>query len=144
MPEEFLHDERDMSRQMQECMDACRECQKWCVALETSSGLDSTTIQTTKDCSEMCETCSNFVMRESRFSADICKLCAEVCRACAAACDKTSQGSIAKECAAACRGCMETCPSVGSPVHALRSCAGRFSVRVRQNNANHEALTALR
>lgn len=50
------------------------------------------TIQTAKHCAEMCQTCSSFVIGESRFAADICKLCAEVCKACAVACDKISGG----------------------------------------------------
>lgn len=76
------------------------------------------TIQTAKHCAEMCQTCSSFVIGESRFAADICKLCAEVCKACAIACDKISGGSIAKECAAACRRCAEACVNAGAPVHA--------------------------
>ena len=111
-----------ISREMQQCIEACIECQKCCVALETnclkSGGADSRTIQTAKDCAEMCQMCSNFVMRESHFAVDICKLCSEVCKDCAAACDKTSRGSIAKECAVACRRCAETCMNVSSPVHA--------------------------
>jgi hypothetical protein len=107
-----------MSKEVQQCIEACRECQKSCVALETSGGVDSKTIQTAKDCAEICQTCSTFVMRDSQFAASIRKLCAEVCKACAAACDKTSRGSIGKECAAACRRCAETCVNAGSPVHA--------------------------
>ena len=106
-----------MSSEMQQCIEACRECQKSCAALETSGGIDSKTIQSAKDCAEICQTCSSFVLRESRFAAEIRKFCAEVCKSCAAACDKNSHGSIAKECAAACRRCAEACVNVGSPVH---------------------------
>jgi hypothetical protein len=107
-----------ISKQVQECIEACKECQKCCAALERSGGVDSRTIQTAKDCAEICQTCSNFVMRESQYAADIRKLCAELCKACATACDKASQGSIAKECGKACRRCAEMCVSLGSPVHA--------------------------
>jgi hypothetical protein len=106
-----------ISKETQQCIDACRECQKCCVALETSGGVDARTIQTAKDCAEMCQMCSNFEMRESHFAANIRKLCAEVCQNCAAACDKMSKGSIAKECAVACRHCANACLNVGSPVH---------------------------
>lgn len=107
-----------ISKEVQECIDACRDCQKCCVALETSGGVDARTIQTAKDCAEICQTCSNFVLRDSRYAADIRKLCAEVCKACASACDKVSRGSIGKECAAACQRCAQACVSVGQPVHA--------------------------
>jgi hypothetical protein len=107
-----------ISKQVQECIEACKDCQKCCVALERSGGVDSRTIQMAKDCAEICQTCSNFVMRESQYAAHVRKLCAELCKACATACDKASQGSIAKECATACRRCAEMCVSLGSPVHA--------------------------
>ena len=107
-----------ISREMQECIEACRECQKCCAALERSGGVDSKTIQTAKNCGEICQTCTSFVTGESRFTAEICNLCAQVCKACAAACDKISAGSIAKECAIACRRCAETCRNVNSPVQA--------------------------
>jgi hypothetical protein len=107
-----------MSKEVQQCIEACKESQRCCVALERSGGVDSKTIQTAKDCAEICQTCSNFVMRGSYYATAIRKLCAEVCKACAGACDKASQGSIAKECATACRQCAEACVNVGSPVHA--------------------------
>lgn len=107
-----------MSKEVQQCIEACKECQRCCVALERSGGVDSRTIQTAKDCAEICQTCSNFVGRESYYATAIRKLCAEVCKACAAACDKASQGSIAKECSTACRQCAEACVKLGSPVHA--------------------------
>jgi hypothetical protein len=107
-----------MSKEVQQCIEAWKESQRCCVALERSGGVDSKTIQTAKDCAEICQTCSNFVMRGSYYATAIRKLCAEVCKACAGACDKASQGSIAKECAAACRQCAEACVNVGSPVHA--------------------------
>jgi hypothetical protein len=117
MPEGIIMTTQTISKEMQQCIDACKECQKCCVALETSGGVDSRTIQTAKDCAEICQTCSNFIMRESHFATDIRKLCAEMCKKCAAACDKMSRGSIGNQCAAACRRCAETCLSVGSPVH---------------------------
>ena len=107
-----------ISKEVQQCIDACKECQKCCVALERSGGVDAGTIQTAKDCAEICQTCSNFVTRDSHYAADIRKLCAQVCKACAAACDKASQGSIAKQCSEACRRCAETCVNVSQPVHA--------------------------
>lgn len=106
-----------MSKEMQQCIEACRDCQKCCVALETSGGVDSRTLQTAKDCAEMCQVCSNFVMRESHLATEIRKLCAAACENCATACDKMSRSSIAKECAAACRRCAQACVNVGSPIH---------------------------
>jgi hypothetical protein len=116
--ENIIMTTQTMSKEAQQCIEGCKECQKCCVALEKSGGVDSETIQTAKDCAELCQTCSNFVLRESQFAAAVCKLCAEVCQSCAAVCERTSRGSIAKDCAAACRRCAETCASVGSPVHA--------------------------
>jgi hypothetical protein len=107
-----------ISKEVQQCIEACRECQRCCVALETSGGVDSKTIKTAKDCAEICQTCANFVMRDSQFAAGIRKLCAEACKACAAACEKASRGSIAQECGAACRRCAEACVNAGQPVHA--------------------------
>ena len=106
-----------ISREVQQCIEACRECQKCCVALETSGGVDSKTILAAKDCAEMCQTCSNFVVRDSHFAGHIRKVCAEICKNCAAACDKMSRSSIAKDCAAACRRCAEACVNAGTPVH---------------------------
>jgi hypothetical protein len=108
-----------ISREIQQCVEACRECKKCCAALATSGGLDSRTIGMVKDCAEICKTCSNLVLRESHFSANISKLCAKACKDCAAACEKASQSGIAQDCAAACRHCAEAClNTVDSRVHA--------------------------
>jgi hypothetical protein len=108
-----------ISKEIQQCVEACRECKNYCAALATSGGLDSRTIVMMKDCAEMCLTCSNLVLRESHFAAKIRKLCAEACNDCAAACEKASQGKIAQDCAAACRHCADACLNrVDSPVHA--------------------------
>jgi hypothetical protein len=106
-----------MSKEVQQCVEACRECQKCCVALETSGGVDSKTIQTAKDCAEMCQMCSNFAIRDSQFSSDMRRLCAEICNNCAVACEKMSRSSIAKDCAAACRRCADACVNAGAPVY---------------------------
>jgi hypothetical protein len=102
------------------CIAGCKECEKFCLALEKSGGLDSITIQTAKDCAEICRTCSHFVTRESHFAADFRTLCAKVCKQCAVAFEKIPRDTIARECAAACRRCAEACVIVGSPVYALR------------------------
>jgi hypothetical protein len=107
-----------VSREIQQCIAACKECEKFCLAVGKSGGLDSNTIERAKDCAEMCRSCSHFVTRDSHFAADFRKLCAEVCDECAVACEKTPRHSIASECASACRRCAAACLYVGSLIHA--------------------------
>jgi len=58
------------------------------------------------DCSQICATAADFMLRSSEFHPQLCGLCAIVCEACAASCE-TLDGMEA--CVEACRACAASC-----------------------------------
>jgi hypothetical protein len=110
------HTASHTSAEMQQCIDECTRCHAICLqmvghCLELGGRhADPAHIRLLLDCSEICQTCVNFMLRGSDLHQHTCGVCAEVCRACAEDCERLAgDDDMMKECAEQCRRCSEIC-----------------------------------
>lgn len=110
----MAHQER--SQMMQECIDNCENCHDICI--ETIShclemgGKHAVAghIRLLMDCSQICETSEDFMLRMSEHYPQVCGVCADICDACAESCESLADGAdFMQRCADACRKCAESC-----------------------------------
>ena len=100
---------------MQSCIDSCSSCHDVCLETVrhclTKSGkhADAAHITLLLDCSQICETSADFMIRQSAHHASTCRACADLCRACAASCDAMGDDEMMRRCAEECRRCAESC-----------------------------------
>lgn len=107
---------QQLSREMQQCIEDCLRCHGVC--LQTASHClelggkhaDPAHIGLLLDCSEICRTAANFMLRSSDHHQRICSVCAEICRACADDCERMAgDDSMLQQCAMECRRCQQSC-----------------------------------
>ncbi len=102
-----------LEQQMKRCIELCQRCHNVCVGLvdsqSTGDRLSEALLRVLQDCAEICQTSTNFLLRGSKFHAQICGVCAEICLQCAAACEEFPTNSRMKEGAEICRQCAESC-----------------------------------
>jgi hypothetical protein len=72
---------------------------------------------------EICQTATNFMLRNSDLHSRVCAVCAEVCDRCAEDCERLAAGGeMVQQCAQTCRSCAEACREMsrqtGCPRHA--------------------------
>jgi len=60
------------------------------------------------DCSKICNTNADFIIRNSPYYPQICGITADMCDECADNCDRFDEDFM-KECSAVCRRCAESC-----------------------------------
>lgn len=104
-----------MGEQMQGCITACTTCHGVC--LETvqqclkmgGKHAEPAHIRMLMDCTEICQTSANFMLRGSDFHGYTCGVCAEVCQRCAENCDRFGNDQMMQRCAEACRMCSQSC-----------------------------------
>lgn len=100
---------------MQQCIDDCIRCHQVCIETTNhclqNGGKQAAPehIRTLTDCAEICETATNFMLRNSRLRTRICEICAEVCEACARSCDAIADDDAMKRCSEECRRCADSC-----------------------------------
>jgi hypothetical protein len=104
-----------MNEAMRECIRNCVDCHGVCLqtiadclelgGAHAGAGL----IRLLFDCAQICETCSDFMLRDSDLHPRTCAVCAEVCERCAQACERFSDDARMQACAAACRQCASSC-----------------------------------
>ena len=113
------HQER--SQEMQACVDNCEKCHDVC--LETifhclemgGKHADAGHIRLLMDCSQICETNEDFMVRASEYSPQVCGVCADICDACAKSCESLADGAdFMQRCADICRKCAESCRRMAS------------------------------
>lgn len=110
----------DSSGNMQSCIDACRSCHEICIrTIEhclQMGGEDARAdhIRLLTDCSQICQTSADFMLRSSPLHSLTCSACAKVCERCAAECGKFSGDEAMAACAEACRECAESCSRMAS------------------------------
>lgn len=100
---------------MQECIQNCIDCHRTC--LETTAcclqqggtHADASHIRLLLDCTEVCQTSADFMIRGSFFHAKTCGVCAIICEVCARDCKDRGDDAQMKRCAEACRRCAESC-----------------------------------
>lgn len=110
-----------MTQQMQECIDNCVECHSICLAtaghcLDMGAKHASRQHQTTLlDCSQICGTSADFMLRNSPGHGMVCATCAEACRRCADECEQMANGDqMMQQCAEVCRRCADSCERMAS------------------------------
>jgi hypothetical protein len=104
-----------MSKEMQECVEACLACHNICE--ETMSyclqqggkHVDAQLMRTMMDCTDLTRICADMLMRRSPMSGEMCKLCAQACDLCAQACAAMPDDQQLMRCAESCRKCAEMC-----------------------------------
>lgn len=105
--------------EIKDCIETCNNCHKIC--LETlvycleKGGEHSQKdhIRLLADCSEICQTSANFMLRGSDLHNKICAACAVICQECADSCDRFPNDKIMQKCVDACRTCSEHCEVMG-------------------------------
>lgn len=107
--------EYHQSPEMQQCIQNCTSCAQIC--LETISyclrkggqHAEADHIRLLLDCVEICQTCTNFMVRGSELHRLTCGVCSEICRRCAESCEQMKEDEQMIACAEACRRCADSC-----------------------------------
>ncbi|MGW3725454.1 four-helix bundle copper-binding protein [Streptomyces sp. NPDC000851] len=103
-----------MSKQMQDCIDACMSSHSICEetmnsVMQMGGQAQMQIMRALMDCAETTRMCADMMMRRSPMSADMCALCAKACDTCAEACMSMPDDPQMMRCAEACRRSAETC-----------------------------------
>ena len=94
------------------CMQACEECYTACLN-EPDVQARIMCIRVLRDCADICSLSSQYMSRNSEFSAQLCATCATICDACATECAKMKDTHCQK-CADMCRKCADECRMMAS------------------------------
>lgn len=100
---------------MQQCIENCLTCHRVCLQTVThcltmgGRHAEAAHIRLLLDCSEICQTSANFMLRHSAFHARTCGVCAEICQRCADDCARFGDDPLMQQCAQICRRCAESC-----------------------------------
>lgn len=103
-----------MSKEMQDCVEACMTCHSVCEeTMSSCMSMEDTgrmpVMRALIDCSETTRVCADMMMRRSPMAAEMCALCAKACDRCAEACEAMPQDELMRRCAEACRSCAQAC-----------------------------------
>ena len=102
-----------------ECLHRCEECHDVCLhaiqhCLEKGGRhAQPDHIRLLQDCSQICHTSADFILRGSPLHGAVCEACAQVCEACAKSCAELGD----TECADHCRKCAESCHGMTAHRH---------------------------
>lgn len=101
--------------QMQECIDACRECHDACETTlfthclqKGGEHVSPPHVKLMADCIAICYQAVDFMLRQSSMHAAVCEACARICESCAESCESFSDQHM-KDCAEVCRRCAASC-----------------------------------
>jgi hypothetical protein len=111
-----------LTRQMQECIEACMNCHSICEetmssCMQQGGQQQMQVMRALMDCSETTRMCADMMMRRSPMHTDMCALCAKACDMCAEACTTMPDDQQLTRCAEACRRCAETCRAMAGAGH---------------------------
>ncbi len=67
-----------------------------------------------EDCSEICETTANLILRESDLMKELCLVCMRACERCAARCRRFPDNQRMTACAEACEQTANSCSAVAA------------------------------
>ncbi|GGX17209.1 ferredoxin [Streptomyces malachitofuscus] len=103
-----------MSRQMQDCVQACMACHTVCEetmssCLHMGGEARMPVMRALMDCAEMTRMCADMMMRRSPLANEMCMMCAQACDICAEACMSMPEDDRMTACADSCRRCSEMC-----------------------------------
>jgi hypothetical protein len=101
---------------MRTCIALCSECHQVCLETLThcigigGRHAEAGHLKLLLDCSQMCRTAEDFMLRHSERHALTCGLCAEICERCAESCRQIGGDDGQMErCYVTCRRCAEAC-----------------------------------
>ncbi len=101
---------------MRQGIDNCSECHEVCLQTTITYCLEqggkqaeAGHIRLMLDCAAMCQTCADFMLRQSAFHEVVCATCAEICEACADDCASFADDEVMTHCAEVCRRCAASC-----------------------------------
>lgn len=100
---------------MEQCIRNCDDCHHVC--LETISyclqqggkHAEAKHIQLLLDCTQICHTSADYMLRSSTMHNRTCAVCAEVCTECARSCEQMGDDAQMKACADMCCRCSDFC-----------------------------------
>ena len=110
--------QRARSQPMQDCIDKCAMCHQICIeaivhCLERRSEEASLIqVRALQDCTQICQTLVDFMLRESDLYTKVCAVCADVCEKGAEACASSPADPVMRACGDACRKCVTACQRV--------------------------------
>lgn len=110
-----------MSEEMNRCIQLCHNCHAlcvqligYCLQLGGRHGAPEH-IRLLMDCAQMCETNTEYMLRESTFHSRVCELCADMCVRCAESCEQIAgEDQRIKQCIELCRRCANSCKKMSS------------------------------
>lgn len=109
-----------MKQELQHCIQECLECHRICLetfsycAEQGGDYADPDQFRVLLDCSQICQTSADFMIRSSQLHSLICETCAEVCTQCQEECEMIEGDPQMKACAEACRRCAESCQQMAA------------------------------
>ena len=105
-----------LTPELQRCIDECLHCYATCEATSVhclqlgGKHAEAAHIRLLADCTEICRSSADFMLRASDFHPRLCGICAEVCRRCAHDCLRVDpDDQMMRDCAAQCRSCADSC-----------------------------------
>ena|SRR5688572_4361025 len=104
-----------LTPEMADCIDRCNACHEACLEVIDYSlrkggrQAEPDHIELLEDCSEICRTAADFLVRGSPRHALTCSIAAEVSEECAIGCEAWPDDPILSQCARICRDCAESC-----------------------------------
>ena len=113
------HEGHSVSSAMRQCAEECHACHDVC--LETiqsclNEGGEHASyhhVHLLMDCSQICHTSGDFMLRGSELHGHVCRACAAVCKQAAEHFAKHEEAHM-KKCAEACRKCAESCQKMSA------------------------------
>lgn len=101
----------EISNCLEECVACARTCTDTLVHCLQMGGAHAAVnhVQILLDCTQICNTTSEFMSRYSPQHGVACKACADICDRCATACDSFKGDDAMTACAKECRKCADSC-----------------------------------
>ena len=118
-----------MREDIEACIEACKNCQRSCLEtamtfclVQGGKHVQPEHFRLMLNCSELCQTCANFMLSQSTMHAEVCAACATVCDACADSCEQIGDMG---ECVRLCRDCARRCEAMSRPPATGRAARGQ-------------------
>ena len=104
-----------ISSEMRDCIQQCLNCHSICLEATTrcleqgDKHANPEHIAILLDCSQICATSADFMLRGSESYIETCGVCATNCERCAESCGRVGRDEMMTRCAEACRQCAGSC-----------------------------------
>lgn len=116
----FKNSFKNMTDEIQQCIDACLECQRTCEQLipycleKGGAHAERSHIETLFGCAEICRTSAHLMIWTSDLHAKLCGVCADACIRCAEDCERMGDDEAMSNCAEVCRQCADSCQKIAA------------------------------